>query len=347
MKAAAYVEPGRLEVLEVEEPELEPGDVLLEVAACGVCGSDLESLRHGSNVTPGQVMGHEIGGRLLDAGGVEGLSEGDVVAVRPLLACGECASCLRGSTQLCERSLQQGLGYGLPGGFAQRLRVPKAARGMNVFVLPADLDPTLAALVEPLAVSLRGVKQAEVGPGDVVLVLGLGQIGLGALVLARLQGAEHVIGVDPSPLRRDAAAAAGATMTVDPLATKVEQVVRDLTGPGPYGLGAAADCAIECSGVPSSFTAAVKSLRPEGRLSLIAHSREPFAVKSGRIVEKELRVQGSFAYRDEMREVADLIGAGRLDLTPFVSHRLSLSDIEAAFAVQGNAAESLKVLMQP
>jgi (R,R)-butanediol dehydrogenase/meso-butanediol dehydrogenase/diacetyl reductase len=347
MRAATYAELGRLEVVELPDPVLEDGDVLVEVAACGVCGSDLESLRHGSNVAPGQVMGHEIGGRVLDAGGVAGLGAGDVVALRPLLACGECASCRRGSIQLCERSLVNGLGYGLPGGFAQRIRVPRAQVGVNVFVLPAALDPSLAALVEPLAVSLRGVKHAEVGDGDTVLVLGLGQIGLGALVLARLQGAGQVIGVDPSPLRREAALAAGATAVVDPLTTKVESVVRDLTGPGPYGLGAAADCAVECSGVPSSFTAAVKSLRPEGRLSLIAHSREPFAVKSGRIVEKEIRVQGSFAYRDEMQEVAELVREERLDLAPFVSHRLPLSDVQAAFALQGNAAESLKVLVQP
>jgi len=347
VRVAAYADLGRLDVVDVPDPVLTAGDALVEVAACGVCGSDLESLRHGSNVTPGQVMGHEIGGRVLDAGGAPGLSAGDVVAVRPLLACGECPSCLRGQRQLCERGLINGLGYGLPGGFAERLRVPNAARGVNVFVLPPDLDPALAALVEPLAVSLRGAKQAEVTSGDVVVVFGLGQIGLGALVLARLLGAAQVVGVDPSPLRREAALAAGATTVVDPLVTKVEHAVRELTGAGPYGLGAAADCAVECSGVPSSFTAAVKSLRPGGRLSLVAHSREPFAVKSGRIVEKEIRVQGSFAYNDEMQEVADLIGEGRLQLTPFVSHRKSLSDITAAFALQGNAAESLKVLVQP
>lgn len=347
MRAAVYAEPGRLELVEQPEPVLEAGDILVEVAACGVCGSDLESLRHGSNVTPGQVMGHEIGGRVVDPAGVPGLAAGAVVALRPLLACGECPSCRRGSPQLCERSLVQGLGYGLPGGFAERVRVPRAAVGGNVVVLPAALDPALAALVEPLAVSLRGVKHAEVGPGEVAVVFGLGQIGLGAVALARLRGAAEVVAVDPSPLRRKAALAAGATVVVDPLETKVDLVVRELTGPGPYGLGAAADAAIECSGVPASFTAAVKSLRPEGRLSLIAHSREPFAVKSGRIVEKEIRVQGSFAYQDEMQEVADLVHAGRLDLAPFVSHRLPLADVQSAFATQADAAASLKVLVQP
>jgi (R,R)-butanediol dehydrogenase / meso-butanediol dehydrogenase / diacetyl reductase len=347
MKAGVYREPGLLEYVDIPDPVLEAGDVLVEVAGCGICGSDLESLRHGSNVSAGQVMGHEIGGRVLDAGGVDGLAAGDLVALRPLLACGGCASCLRGQTQLCERSVSQGLGYGLPGGFAERVRVPAAALRTNIFLLPAATDPTLGALVEPLAVSLRGVKQAEAGDGDTVLVLGLGQIGLGAVVLAQLLGASLVIGVDPSPMRREAALRMGAAVVVDPLVTKVEHAVRELTGPGPYSLGAAADCAVECSGVPSSFAAAVKALRPGGRLSLVAHSREPFAVKSGRIIEKELRVQGSFAYRDEMQEVTDLVADGRLDLAAFVSHRVPLAEVDRAFAVQGDAGGSLKVLVQP
>jgi threonine dehydrogenase-like Zn-dependent dehydrogenase len=347
MKAGVYREPGRLEYADVPDPVLGAGDVLVEVAGCGVCGSDLESLRHGSNVTPGQVMGHEIGGRVLDTGGVDGLYVGDPVALRPLLACGACPSCLRGQVQLCERSLSQGLGYGLPGGFAEKVRVPAGQLRTNVFRLPAQTDPSLGALVEPLAVSLRGVKQAEVSGGDVVLVLGLGQIGLGAVALARLLGAGQVIGVDPSPLRREAALRFGAAVVVDPLVTKVEHAVRELTGPGPYGLGAVADCAVECSGVPSSFAAAVKALRPGGRLSLVAHSREPFAVKSGRIIEKELRVQGSFAYRDEMQEVTDLITSGQLDLAAFVSHRVPLAEVDRGFAVQADAGASLKVLVEP
>jgi len=347
MKAGVYRDLGQLEYADVPDPVNEPGDILVQVAACGVCGSDLESLRHGSNVSAGQVMGHEIGGRLLDAGGVEGLAAGDVVAVRPLLACGQCPSCRRGQVQLCEHSLERGLGYGLPGGFAELLRVPSGRRGVNVFVLPPGSDPTLAALVEPLAVSLRGVKHAEVGVGDVVVVFGLGQIGLGALIMARLLGAGHVVGIDPSPMRREAALRLGAAVVVDPMVTKVDHAVRELTGPGAHDLGAAADAAVECSGVPSSFTAAVKSLRPGGRLSLVAHSREPFAVKSGRIVEKEIRVQGSFAYRDEMQEVTDLIHEGSVDLAAFVSHRMSLSEVDRAFTVQADAATSLKVLVEP
>lgn len=347
MRAGVFHEIGRVGAIDVPEPELGPGDALVEVAACGVCGSDLESWRHGSNVTAGQVMGHEIGGTVLEADPDSGLQAGMVVALRPLLACGECPQCVRGRAQLCERSLVEGLGYGLPGGFAERVRVPRAVAGQNVVVLPDGLDPTLAALVEPLAVSLRGAKHAQVTGGDVVLVTGLGQIGLGAVAMAKALGATTIVAVDPSAKRREVAFQVGATHVVNPLETKADLVVREITGPGPYGLGAAADAAIECSGVPSSFTTAVKALRPQGRLSLVAHSVEPFAVKSGRIVEKELTVQGSFGYDDEMQQVADLMADGRVDPAVFVSHRVSLDDIDQAFVQQADAANSVKVLVQP
>lgn len=347
MKAARWLAPERLELADEPEPVLGAADILIEVAACGICGSDLESWRHGSNVTAGQVMGHEFGGRVLVAGPQSTIPTGTLVAVRPLLACRECPQCRRRQPQLCERSLLRGLGYGLPGGFAERVRVPGARVGQNVFPLPPGLDPAHSALVEPLAVARRAVKQAAVEPGDVVVVFGLGQIGLGAVALARLAGASHVVGVDPSPLRRAAAGRLGASTLVDPIEEKPDAAVRRVTGSGAYGLGAAADAAIECSGVPSSFAAAIKSLRPGGRLSLVAHSREPFQFKSGRVVEKEIRVQGSFAYDDEMREIADLIAIGLIDLAPFVSHIFPLENIDEAFRQQADASSSLKVLVQP
>lgn len=347
MRAAVYHAPGDIRVEDVPEPRPGPNDVLVQVAACGICGSDLSSWKSGANVAAGQVMGHEIGGTVLVAPPGSGVSEGDVVAVRPLLPCGECAQCRRGAIEVCERTLDRSIGYGLQGGFAPLLVVPYGRAGESILVLPPGVDPQFGAFVEPLAVSLRGVKAAEVSTGDVALVFGLGQIGLGAVLLARLAGARTIVAVDPSPLRRSAARDLGADITVDPLADDVTGVVREVTGPGPYGLGASADCAIEASGVPTSFTSAVKSLRPGGRLSLIAHSKEPFAVKSGRIVEKELTVRGSFGYRDEMVEVVEVIASGAVPLERFVSHTLPLESIHEAFGIQSDAATSLKVLMLP
>jgi (R,R)-butanediol dehydrogenase/meso-butanediol dehydrogenase/diacetyl reductase len=347
MKAAVFHAPGDIRIEEVADPAPGPEDVLIDVAACGICGSDLASWRSGASVTPGQVMGHEIGGTVVSAPAGSGLAVGDAVAVRPLLPCGTCRQCLSGEIQVCENTLNASIGYGLPGGFAPLVLVPGGRAGSSVIVLPAGTEPRHGAVVEPLAVSLRGVRAAEVTTGDIVIVFGLGQIGLGAVLLARLAGAEVVVGVDPSPRRRSAARELGASLVIDPLDQDVTAAVRELTGPGPYGLGAAADAAIEASGIPSAFTAAVKSLRPGGRLSLVAHSKEPFAVKSGRIVEKELTVRGSFGYKSEMSEVVDFMAAGRIPIDLFISHALPLAAISEAFGIQSDAATSLKVLMLP
>jgi threonine dehydrogenase-like Zn-dependent dehydrogenase len=347
MKAAVFHAPGDVSIEEVPDPVPGPADVLVQVAACGICGSDLASWKTGASVTPGQIMGHEIGGTVISAPGSSGLVAGDAVAVRPLLACGTCKQCIRGEIQVCENTLNRSIGYGLPGGFAPLVAVPGGRAGSSLIVLPTGTDPRHGAFVEPLGVSLRGVRAAEVADGDTVIVFGLGQIGLGAVVLARLAGAEVVIGVDPSPMRRAAARELGATQAIDPLGQDVTAAVREITGPGPYGLGAAADAAIEASGVPSAFTAAVKSLRPGGRLSLVAHSKEPFAVKSGRIVEKELTVRGSFGYKNEMSDVVELMAAGDIPIDQFISHTMPLSSISEAFGIQSDAATSLKVLMLP
>lgn len=347
MRAAVFYGPGNIGIDEVPDPDPRPDDVVVEVAACGICGSDISSWRTGASVTPGQIMGHEIGGTVVSAPESSGLLEGDVVAVRPLLPCGECRQCLSGEIQVCENTLSRSIGYGLPGGFAPIVVVPGGRSGSSLFVLPKGSDPRHGALAEPLGVSLRGVRAAEVSSGDAVVVFGLGQIGLGSVLLSKLAGAEVVIGVDPSPMRRAAARECGADQVLDPLDQDVTSAVREFTGPGPYGLGAAADAAIEASGVPSAFASAVKSLRPGGRLSLVAHSKEPFSVKSGRIVEKELTVRGSFAYKNEMANVVAMLAAGDIPIDHFVSHTLPLSKISEAFGIQSDAATSLKVLMLP
>jgi threonine dehydrogenase-like Zn-dependent dehydrogenase len=195
-------------------------------------------------------------------------------------------------------------------------------------------------------VALRAVHHAAVTPGSTVVVSGLGMIGLGCVAFAALAGPAHVIGVDPSPLRRAAAERFGAGVTVDPR-DDVVAAVREVTGPGGYGLGAAADVSIECSGVPAAFSTAIKVTRHGGAVVLVAQSHEPFAVRSGRIIEKELRVQGSFAYRGEMGEVVALLAEGRVDAAAFVTHRFPLEDVAEAFRVQADAASSLKVLVQP
>lgn len=345
MRAAVFQEPGRIVPEGVADPVMADGQLRLDVAACGICGSDLESWRTGAYTSPGSILGHELVGTVAEGGEAIGLRAGEAVVVRPLTPCRTCRFCHRGDWQLCAASLTGGIGYGIPGGFAEQVVVPDPVLGLTVFRWPDTLRIEDGALVEPLAVGLHALHRARLAVGDVAVVVGLGPIGLGIVALAVAHGAQQVIGIDPSPLRRDAAVRLGATMAADP-ADGVE-AVRQVTGAGSHGLGAAADVALECSGVPSAFAQAVKTLGPGGRLALVAHSREPVGVKSGRIIEKELDVVGAFAYRDEIPEVIDLMASGRLSTTGLVSHRLGLDDAEGAFEVQADPTASLKVLFVP
>lgn len=345
MRAAVYHSPGRIDVTDVPDLRAGPSELLVRVTGCGICGSDIQSWRSGAYVTEGQVLGHELAGYAEDGAEELGLERGAAVTVRPLMPCGRCVDCHRGDWQLCDRSIERGLGYGLSGGFAEMICVPWPQIGLTVFPLPDAVPVETGLLVEPLAVALHGVRRARVGVEDVVIVSGLGPIGLASVACAVAYGAAHVIGIDPSAGRRHAATQLGAVTVLDP--ADVVDAVRQLTGPGGFGLGAAADVVLECSGAPSAFVTAVKCLRRGGRMALVAHSTAPFAIKSGRLIEKEIDIFGAFAYRDEFPLVLDLLASGRLRVPDLVSHTLPLEDIGDAFELQADPDASLKVVVTP
>src|SRR5664279_5657913 len=152
MRAAVFNGPRNLKVEEVANPVCEPVDVVVRVGASGVCGTDLHSYQHGAFVRPGQIMGHEFAGTVVSVGtDVDGLAEGDRVAVMPLASCGRCLRCVAGSPHLCDKGVTATIGYGLPGSFAEYVRVPQAMLDRNVFRLPATMTMAEGALVEPLS----------------------------------------------------------------------------------------------------------------------------------------------------------------------------------------------------
>lgn len=347
MRAIQYNAPESLELVELEEPHAEDGQVVVEVATCGICGSDLHSYSHGIAAEAGQVLGHEFSGRVVEAPGVEGIAVGDRVTVRPLLPCGECDRCREGLIHLCEAGRGMNIGYGLRGAFAERVLVPRAIPGQTIFRLPDAIPDEGGALVEPLAVGLRVVRQAGELEGTVALVLGAGMIGLGAVRFARLRNPGTLIVADPSPVRRKAAEALGADITIDPVATKITDAVRAITGPGGYGLGARADVVIDCAGAPPAFAEGLKSVRHGGTMALTAMYHQKIEVNPSRIVEKELTIRGSFAYNDEFPMVIDAIERGDVDPSLFISHAFALEDFDEAFRTQLDRDVSLKVLVHP
>lgn len=347
MRAAQWMQPERLDVADVDDPAAADGQVVVEVSECGVCGSDLSSYQGRLGTRPGQVLGHEFSGRVVAAPGVDGLGAGDRVTVRPLTPCGHCDRCLAGEVHLCEHGRGLDIGYGVPGAFAERVLVPRALLGQTIFKLPDAVSDRAGALVEPLAVALRAARLADPAPGDVAVVFGLGIIGLGAVHWLKGMGVATVVASDPSALRRERAHALGADVVVDSVSESTVEAVATITGPGLYGAGARADVVLECSGAAPAFGDAIRVARSGGTLVIAALYKHKVELRPDRLVEKELTVRGSFAYRDEFPAVIAELERGGLDAEALVSHSFPLERIEEAFATQADAGRSLKVTVSP
>lgn len=348
MRAGVFRGNKHIVVEDVPDPQPSPDGVVLRVSACGICGSDLHSYTHGSWIQPGQIMGHEFSGEVVEVGGeVEGIAEGDRVTALPLVACGRCPRCLEGSSHLCETGLAASIAYGLPGAFAEYLHVPKAVLGGSVFRLPDEVSSTEAALVEPLSVAVHAVKSTSPKPSDVAVVLGLGSIGQNVAQALKALGAAKVIGIDVAPRRLETAAQLGTDVVVHGRDTDPLEAVREIVGPGAYGVGARADIVIETSGVPALLNQAVQMVRPGGTVRVVALYDEPVSLDVNAIVQKELDFRGSFGYRGEFPEAIELIRSGRVRVAPLVTHTFPLERIGEAFEAQMSKDESVKVVVQP
>ena len=349
MRAGVFRAIRQIEVEDVPEPSPGPKDIVLRVDACGICGSDLHSFTHGSFIKPGQIMGHEFAGEVAEVGKeVEGIRVRDRVTALPLVACGQCPRCQEGNTHLCETGLAASIAYGLPGAFADYVRVPNAKLGESVFRLPDDLSPEEGALVEPLSVALHAVKIAGVRQGDTVVVIGLGTIGQGVVQVAKALGAAKVIGTDVSKLRLDTAAELGADSSIDANARDPLTAVREITGPGAYDVGARADVVFECSGVSKMLPQAIQMVRHGGKLAATALYDEPVPIDATMIVQKEMRFFGTFAYSSrDFAEAIDMICSGRVRTAPLITHRFSLDRVQEAFEAQLLRDQAVKVLVEP
>jgi threonine dehydrogenase-like Zn-dependent dehydrogenase len=331
MRRALWTEDG-LDVTEVEPGPLAEGWARLRVAACGICGSDLHWW-HGSMRRPlGTAPGHELAGTVLD--GPAGLAD-VLYAVSPNVSCGACEFCLVGQTHLCDRALGRGLGMGADGGLSEIVDVPVA----NLAPVTTD-DPVVAALTEPLAVSLRGVSLGEVGPDSRVLVLGAGTIGLAAALLARDRAAEVAI-TARHPHQSAAAEAIGVT------------VLAEHDGVA-WGKQAGADVVIESvGGSASTLTDAVKASRKGGTIVLLGAFIEPRPVDLTKLMMKELRLQGSFCYGSTRRgseyaAAAALTGRYVGELSTMTTHQFPLDAVTDAFETASDKSSgAIKVTVVP
>ena len=231
-----------------------PGELLLEVARAGICGSDMHIL-HGANLfaTYPRIIGHEFAGRIAEVGpGVAGFAIGDRAVIDPVVPCGACYPCRIGRPNVCAHL--KVFGVHLDGGFRHRLVVP----ARNAVKVPPGMPDDVAALAEPYSVAANVLSRTGCGPQDVVLIYGAGTAGLTALQVARLKGARCIVS-DPDEQRLHRAAAFGADVTINPLSTEVPAAVRDeLDGIGP-------SLVIDAAGIPALFAEACRvGLRPGG-----------------------------------------------------------------------------------
>jgi (R,R)-butanediol dehydrogenase/meso-butanediol dehydrogenase/diacetyl reductase len=325
----------------VPEPEPEPGEVKLRVRYCGVCGTDLHEFRSDS-LTKGwgrqsPIMGHEFSATVVDLGqGVEGLAPGDLVTVNPGEPCGQCHPCKRGDDNLCQQI--RGIGYQRPGAFAEYL----CARADRVVRLPPDTPADLVALTEPLAVGLHAVNQGQLQRGETVFIAGAGPIGALCVAAARRRGASRIIVSEPAASRRALAERLGADEVIDPSTSRPAAHVRALTD------GEGVDLSVECVGIGAALDDCLTVIRRGGRCVLTGVFEEPYPVRLQRLTVLEHQIIGTFGYREEFAEAADLIASAAIDVTPLISRTVGLSELPAAFAeLEADPNRYHKLLVSP
>lgn len=332
MKAVRLHGPGDLRLDDVAEPSPGPADVVVRVAACGICGSDLSYLRTGGVSAPVVEpigLGHELSGTIAAVGReVRGLAPGMRVIVNPMGG-------------------GNAIGNGSPeGAFAPMLLVRNAAPGDGVHAIPDTLSFERAALAEPLSVSLHAVKRAGLKPGSKVVVFGAGSIGLGIVLFSRRLGIDDVAVVDVSDQRLARALALGARYTINPSRDDVAARLGEAHGRAElFGWPVVqTDTFFEVSGAPTVIPSIIGMAPFHAALVVVAVHHEPVPVNFLMALGKEMTITTSMAYPDEFPAVIDTL-CGEVDVSPIISHRYPLEEYASAFAMAQNRNESGKVLI--
>lgn len=346
MRAALFHGPHQpLTVEEVPTPEPAPGEILVRVAACGVCHTDLHYIDHGTPTfkKPPLILGHEIAGTVVALGhelesvnGKTPLREGDRVLLPAVLPCGQCALCRTGRENICERMVM--LGNNVDGGYAEYVLAP----AKDAFPLPDEI-PLVEGCIIADAITTpyhAVVHRARVAPGDWVVVVGCGGIGLNLVQIAGALGA-RVIAVDVVDEKLAWACRLGAAVVLNPRQVdRLDKEVRRITGGG-------ADIALEAIGKAATQELAFTCLRTGGRLVLVGYSPDAMSLNAGRVMYREMEVIGSLGCRPvDYPRVIELARQGRIKVAELVTHRFSLDEINQAFDSL-RAGEPIRAVIVP
>lgn len=321
-----------LAVETLPDPAPAAGELVVRVGRCGICGSDLHMTEDPAyGMGAGSVLGHEFAGEVVAVGrGVERLVPGDLVAVSPLMSCGDCDACRRGAVQYCAA-------FGLQGGGYAEYAVTRPNQCVR---LPASASLADGAIVEPLAVALHGVNRSGLAPGEKVLILGAGPIGLAVAFWARRRGAGAVVVQDIATHQEERARAMGATgFVADPA---------DPVGAAERALGGKADLVFECVGLPGLIAQAVEQLAPRGRIILLGLCTRPDSFNSFAMLSKEITlITSAFFLQQEYEAALDALSCGAAEPRLLVTATIGLDDTPARFEALRRRTHDCKVLIAP
>lgn len=343
MKALLLTEYKNLQVTEVDEPEMTADDVLVQVEACGICGSDI----HGYDGSTGRripplVMGHEAAGVVVSVGAnVDDLMPGDRVTFDSMVSCGLCEFCRVGRQNLCNNRRVLGVScgeYRRHGAFAERIAVPRRI----VYRLPNDMPFEHAALVEAVSVAVHAVNLTPVQLGASAIVVGAGMIGLLTVQAVKAAGASRVIAVDVNDRRLAVAKQLGATDLLNSKQCDVVKSIREMTE------GRGADVALEVVGATETIQTAIESVCKGGHVTLVGNVSPTIQLPLQSVVTREIRLQGTCGCNGEYPQCIDLMRTGAINVAPLITAQITLEDGPAWFKrLHAGDPEQMKVVVRP
>lgn len=347
MLAAVYHGPNDLRVEDVQKPAIASDELLLKVISASICGTDLR-IFHGNHrmYAPGTVRipGHEVVGDIVEVGeNVKEYYVGQRIFVAPNMGCGHCKQCISGNNNLCAN--YDAIGVTMDGGFAEFMRVPaNAIRQGNVIEISREVDPAVAALMEPFACVLRGQNALHIKPGEVVLIIGAGPIGVMHTKLARVRGAGKVIVSEPIPTRVEQVRRMGADLVVNPVEQDLNAVINEVT----HGRGV--DVIIVAAPVHAAQESALTLAAIGGRINFfggLPKDRPTINLDSNIVHYKELVITGTTACSTaDCWQAADIVNAGLVDLRDLISQKFPLKEAVTAFAAAEDR-KALKIVLVP
>jgi len=339
MKAAVFYGKRDLRIQDIELKKLAGEEVLLKVHACGVCGTDVhifEGDEGSATVYPPVILGHEFSGEIVEIGNeVSNLKIGDRVSVDPNIFCGKCHYCRNGKVHLCERLTA--IGVTVHGGFAEYCIVPEK----QVYELPDDVSYEQGAMGEPIACCVHGIDLCMIKPGDSVLIIGGGTIGLIMLQLAKIAGAAQLIVSEPVKKKRDLALNFGADIVIDPINENLNHVINKQTRDG-------VDVAIECVGIKQTMEQAIQSACRGGRVMMFGLTAPTCEIplKPFNMFRRELTLKSSFINPFTQARAVKLLGSGKLKVKELMSDIVPLKDIVQVFEKEDSRLKG-KVIIKP